>query len=58
MSRWERVIVALGGLILALALGQVIFTISGGQSFAEALVFGFLIGGSGTVLLYGGYRLS
>jgi len=34
-----------------------VFSISGGQSFAEALVFAFLIGGPGTVLLYGGYRL-
>ncbi|PSQ10083.1 hypothetical protein BRC93_10835 [Halobacteriales archaeon QS_5_70_15] len=46
-----------GGLVLALARGQVIVTVSGGQSFAEALVSASLIGGPGPVLLYHGYRL-
>jgi hypothetical protein len=57
MNRWTRVIAALGGLVLALGLGQVMFVISEGGGFFEALVYGFLIGVPGIVLLYGSYRL-
>ena len=57
MNWWTRVTGALGGLVLALGLGQVMLVISEGGGFFEALVYGFLIGVPGIALLYGSYRL-
>jgi signal transduction histidine kinase len=57
MSGWPRVIAVLGGLVVALALGQAIRLVPGGRPFAEGVIFAFLIGVPGIALLYGGYRL-
>ena len=57
MNWWTRVTGALGGLVLALGLGQVMLVISESGGFFEALVYAFLIGVPGIVLLYGSYRL-
>ena len=57
MSGWPRVIAALGGLVVALALVQAILLVPGGRPFAEVVIFAFLIGVPGVALLYGGYRL-
>lgn len=53
----SRLLVALGGLYLTLAVGRAILLLSEGGSFASVAIGGFLIGGLGLSILYGGYRL-
>lgn len=66
MSRWNRifsisgsrrVILALGGLYVALAAGWAFQQASQGTSVITILIVSSFIGGSGIVLLGGGYRL-
>jgi signal transduction histidine kinase len=57
MPRWTRVVAALGGLVLALGLGQVLLVVFNGGTVTGALIYAFLIGIPGIVLMYGGYRL-
>ncbi len=66
MSRWSRVfsvpgsrrvLLALGGLYVALAVGWAVSQSFLGTSVATILVVSSFIGGSGIVLLWGGYRL-
>ena len=53
----RRVILSLGGLYLAAAVGFPIAPVDAGRAADSVLVVSVLIGASGLVLAYGGYRL-
>ena len=52
-----RFLVALGSLYVALAVVRALLLLAGGGSVADSAIGGFLIGGLGLLILYGGYRL-
>ena len=54
----RRVILALGGLYLIAAAGFPVTSAVGNRSADEVVVISVLVGASGLVLTYGGYRLS
>jgi PAS domain S-box-containing protein len=53
----RRVILALGGAYVVIAAGFPITSAVGDRSVDEVLMLSFLVGASGLVLAYGGYRL-
>ena len=53
----RRLILALGGLYVATAATFPVLPVAGNRSAGELLIISFLVGASGLVLSYGGYRL-
>ncbi|MFC4440089.1 MULTISPECIES: ATP-binding protein [Natrialbaceae] len=53
----RRAVVALGALYVTLAVGWTYVEVTGGTAVSNALIISFFVGGPGTILLYGGYRL-
>ena len=53
----RRVIIALGGLLLAIGIGWGPFEVSRGTPVSTAALLSIFIGGPGLILVYNGYRL-
>ena len=53
----RRVLLALGGMYVAVALGSPLLQVLEGRAFDDVLIIAILVGGAGLTLLYAGYRL-